>query len=978
MYPNLLGPLLVIVGVLFAVVIAIALRHPVSRRLAFRQLARRRSEAALAIIGSTLGTAIIAGALVVGDTLGASVREAAYRTLGPIDERVITANPQAGDQIAERLQTLRSNPDVDGVLTAHLADGAAAIERDGTTKAEPRVLVWGMDLVAAGQFGVDGSDPGLDGPTPPNSQIVINEPLASSLQVRAGDRIELYFFGADHLLQVARVVPENGLAGAGLGSTVNRNAFIARSTLDQMARRATTKPRTVTFISNTGGVESGVARTDAVTKAIRVAMAGAGANALVETPKREVLDAARVTGDSLGALFLMIGSFSIIAGALLLVNIFVMLADERKSQLGMLRAVGMKRTELVGSLTLEGSTYAVAAIVPGTLLGLGVGWTVAQVAAQIFRNFSASGDGLTIRFAVTSTSLVNAAAMGLIIGIATILVTSIRISRFNVIAAIRDLPFVPTRKARRLVVVAASALAVLTGFAAVPAVAASQAESTYLLPSMTAFLLIPLLRQLIGPRQAITIVAAATLAWSLTAPVIRPHMFDEASMAVFVISGSLVTFSAVALVSQNQDVVLAPIRRLFERPGETGLAVRLAVAYPLAKRFRTGATLVMYALITLVLVLLVEVAGVINKSIDHQVADASAGYSMRLDFSPAESAATLASLRTGDLRGQITGVRPLLSATAFASDPGQRSDDPIRTVAVGVPDGAVSTMSFTKRLDRYDTDAAVWQLVAKDPHYVVLDAFVGAHGGPAGTYYAPGDTFSVTDPRSGHSETKTIAGILTNSLMFYPVAGSDAGNAFPIVGGAAWVREQFGTSAETAAAFVRTAPGVDVPELATRLQGQYLADSLVATPMRTSIRRMFAANIAFFRLMQGFLALGLAIGITGLGVMMVRAVRERRRTIGVLRALGFRARTVERSFLLESGLVAVEGILLGSVLGVLTTWLMYQKSAMFEGVRIGFPIEWVTIVVLAAATVVASLGATLAPARNAAKIRPAIAVRVAD
>ena len=50
-------------------------------------------------------------------------------------------------------------------------------------------------------------------------------------------------------------------------------------------------------------------------------------------------------------------------------------------------------------------------------------------------------------------------------------------------------------------------------------------------------------------------------------------------------------------------------------------------------------------------------------------------------------------------------------------------------------------------------------------------------------------------------------------------------------------------------------------------------------------------------LSDGFLALGLLIGICGLGVVMVRAVRERRRTIGVLRALGFRAKTVERSFL---------------------------------------------------------------------------------
>jgi len=76
--------------------------------------------------------------------------------------------------------------------------------------------------------------------------------------------------------------------------------------------------------------------------------------------------------------------------------------------------------------------------------------------------------------------------------------------------------------------------------------------------------------------------------------------------------------------------------------------------------------------------------------------------------------------------------------------------------------------------------------------------------------------------------------------------------------------------------------------------------------------------------------------------------------------------------------VASEGVLLGSVLGVLTTWLMYQKSAAFDGIRAGFPIVWGTIGILAAATFVASLAATIGPARRASKIKPAVAVRVAD
>src|SRR3954470_7079564 len=126
MYPNLLGPLLVLVALCVAGVTFLVVRQPVSRRLAARQLTRRKTEAVLVVSGAVLGTAIIIGALVVGDTLNHSVRQQAYRTLGPIDERVLSTAPVTGEAAAIRLATLRTDPDVDGVLTARL-DQAAAV-----------------------------------------------------------------------------------------------------------------------------------------------------------------------------------------------------------------------------------------------------------------------------------------------------------------------------------------------------------------------------------------------------------------------------------------------------------------------------------------------------------------------------------------------------------------------------------------------------------------------------------------------------------------------------------------------------------------------------------------------------------------------------------------------------------------------------------------------------------------------------------
>ncbi|MEW1908118.1 FtsX-like permease family protein [Kitasatospora sp. NPDC085895] len=973
MYPNLLLPLLGVLGAALLTLLLVAVRKPVVRRLALRQVARRRTEAALVVTGSVLGTAIIVGALVVGDTLNFSVRQEAYRTLGPVDERIVSTDPAAGRAIADRLRPLAADPDVDGLLTAEVAQAAAVNTHTAQPVAEPRVLAWQIDFDAAARFGADGGPSGLAGPTPPPGQVVLNETLARSLKTGAGRPVTLYLNGHAAEFTVARVVPQQGLAGTGLGGRVNRNAFLPPGTLDAAGAGAT---HAVTLVSNRGGVETGERLTGPVTAEIRSALGPDAGRAAVDTPKHTVLDQAAATGDALGALFLMIGSFSIIAGALLLVNIFVMLAEERKTQLGMLRAVGLKRAHLVGSFSIEGALYALAAALPGVAVGIAVGWGVAVAAAQIFRSWSVDGSGLDIAFAVTPTSLVNGAALGLVIALAAIAATSARISRFNVIAAVRDLPVESGRRPRRRRVAVSTALSLLCALAAVPALARSQAEQTYLLPALAVAFAVPAASRVMPRRAATSIAAALVLLWTLAASVIRPRVFDTPSMAVYVILGTLAAFSAVVLVSENQHTVLRPLRRLTDRPTQQGLATRLAAAYPLAKRFRTGSTMVMYTLIVLVLVLLTEISGIMNASIDQAAADATAGYTLRVDYNP-RAANPLTDLRTGPLARQIEAVAPLLEARGQATDPGHRTPAPLETSVVGVPDGATSGIAFRDRLPGLPDDKAVWDALATHPDYVVLDNFFGHTGGPSGKFYAPGDTLTLTDPVTGRAEPKTIAGVLTSGLAFYPGTGSSA-TVYPLVTGEQAVRTQFGPQAQTAAALIRTTPGTSPEDLAGRLQGSHLSASLVATPIAADVHRLFAANTAFFRLMQGFLALGLLIGITGLGVVMVRAVRERRRTIGVLRALGCQARTVERSFLWESGLVALEGTLLGAALGVLTTWLMYQKSSAFTGLDGGFPVEWAQIAVLAALTLAASLLAAAGPARRAARIRPALAVRLPD
>jgi putative ABC transport system permease protein len=974
-YPNLTPALVGLLAAALAVTAVIALRGPLVRRLALRQVNRRRGEAALVVTGSVLGTAIIVGSFTVGDTLNSSVRQGAYDRLGVIDEVVSSPTPAQGEEAAGRLARLAGDPDVDGLLTVRRHQAAVAKGDGAARRGEPRATVLEVDFAAAARF--EGDAATLAGPAPGAGQAVLNDQLARSLGARAGDRLTFHLYGRPVELQVARVVPARGLAGFG-----DSGAFVAPGTVDPaVAAGAGAEPETLTLVSNTGGVEEGSAASDRVAGKLTAAIGPlASQGTSVDKPKQEVLEEARQAGDSLGSLFLFVGSFAIIAGVLLLVNVFVMLAEERKPELGMLRAVGMRRGRLVRGFVVEGAVYALTAAALGVVVGLGVGRAVVEVAARIFASFSPDEGGLDLAFKVTPTSLVNGFALGFLIAFLTVALTSIRISRVNIIAAIRDLPGEGGRRLKRRWVVLSTVAAAGAGAAAAVAIADGQGVGTYLYPAVAVVALCPLLVRFLPRRAVYSAASLAVLGWGLVASTVRPKVFDDGSSATFIVLGVVLTFSAVLLVSQNQELLLRPLRPLLRRPSGSGLATRLAMAYPVARRFRTGAILIMYGLVVFTLVLITVFGSIVGSTVDRAVADASGGYAVRVDYNPSAPVADPATRFTsGRFAGRVQEVALLSAAEArVAGLPGLTK--PVDTTLVGATPtlGEHGSFRLNARLDRLGgDDRAVWRAVMADPRYVLVDQYLGDTGaGLTAITYRPGDTMAITDPSTGRTRQRTIAGILADDTAFDGIGEHSFGS--PVVMAADGLREHFGPAARTSAALLRTAPGVSDETLAADLQGEFLPQGLVTTRIRHLVEVGYAANRSFFQLMQGFLALGLVVGVAGLGVVMVRAVRERRRTVGVLRALGFPARVVRRAFLIESSFVALEGILLGTALSIVTAYLLFRNDDELQAAGGGFLVPWLAIAVLVGATAAASLAATAWPARKAARIRPAVALRIAE
>lgn len=122
----------------------------------------------------------------------------------------------------------------------------------------------------------------------------------------------------------------------------------------------------------------------------------------------------------------------------------------------------------------------------------------------------------------------------------------------------------------------------------------------------------------------------------------------------------------------------------------------------------------------------------------------------------------------------------------------------------------------------------------------------------------------------------------------------------------------------------------------------------------------------------GIGVIALAIASIGIATALLAAVRERRREIGILKAVGARDRDVLRSFLIEAGVMGAVGGLLGTVLGLTLARAVgaivdgYLRGQGLAGVHVGTPVA-LGIATVTGSTLLA-LVAGAVPARRAARL----------
>jgi putative ABC transport system permease protein len=448
---------------------------------------------------------------------------------------------------------------------------------------------------------------------------------------------------------------------------------------------------------------------------------------------------------------------------------------------------------------------------------------------------------------------------------------------------------------------------------------------------------------------------------------------------MFFLSGVTMVIAGTFVLVYNADLMLAGLALTGGLLSSLVPSIKTAVAYPLANKFRTGMTIAMISLVMFSLVMF----STMNENFDRIFLsdDALAGYDVMVTENPGNPVDDLLGKLqdTGYPTDGIAGEDPVAVANQQISNIKQLNVENPKSdnyPTYGMSQGFIENnkLTFQARATGFGTDEELRTALASNPDYVLVDSFAFQQDfGPPGPLKGlePTDrTFApipieVADAATGQTREVQIIGVISTVAsglytgLYMPQDSFDAVFSKPV----------------TTLHYVRLQPGTEANNTALGIERTLLAQGVQADSLRQIVSDYTAQSRAFTYLMQGFMGIGLFVGIAAVGVIAFRTVVERRQQIGMLRAIGYTRQAVALSFLMESSFTALLGIVSGITLGLLLAYQLVHTDEFVAGGVSGFYVNWMQIVLIGGFAFVASLIMTIIPSRQASSIPIAEALR---
>ncbi len=762
----------VLLGITLVIVIGVfvlALANRIFFKIGVRNIPRRRVQMVLIIFALMLSTTLLSSSLATGDVISSTVQSVAVDNLGSVDESVDARNGSFFDQwIYDRVASLKQRDSNIAGVSGVLIENSLLVA--DVTSRQVRSNVTGMGILPGseqdfGGFKTEvGGQPVHIASLQPN-QVYLNHTTAVLMNAHAGDTLYIYaqrWPNQRYTMHVQAIVADGGLAGALPYLITNVSTF------RQIEHRH--DDLTNIYVANRGGGTKSVALSQTVTDEIRQVIPPW---VDVDQVKANGVQAAQTAQDILSRIFVLFCLFALAIGLLLIFLIFVLLAAERRAEMGMARAIGIQRGHLVLMYVFEGAIYDLCASFVGLAAGVGLGALLVTNVEPILARYDFP---LTLTF--QPRSMIIAYCLGAIFTFLSVTLSAWLISRMTIADALRNLPeserstlplhtlLAQLKNAvmqrgisllarlsvmlERLFEIAISVLRELVLWGILPLVAGIMLFSYGLQKALIAPFSIGLSLIAIGggllvkssiewillvwgidQRRLLSRLLAAVVGLAIVAYWALP--FDalqglglprfQGGIEIFFVAGTMMVLGGIWALIANADLIARPIIAFCSWWPGLHLTARFSSAYPLQHRFRTSLSVTMFSLVIFAMTVMVVIINAMqNQYTNFQVQ--TGGYDIQATayFQPIQNLpAQLAQhginpnvfSEIGEKTSTMSGVIQLNS-----------SDPAWKVYPVQVVNGAFLQgygLQLVARAKGFTSNSQVWQALQNNPHYALID-----------------------------------------------------------------------------------------------------------------------------------------------------------------------------------------------------------------------------------------------------------------
>lgn len=1018
-------------------IVVLALLHKLQFKMGTRNLIRHKSDTIIAILGFMVGTSIICSSMAIGDTMTSMIEDIVYDSYYLMDEYMeiydgmgepVDFNGSLATNISDVVWSLEEENLVDGVSWEYYQN-VAIIDME-TMLFEPVIMARALNPNTYDAFGALEQNGQVLPYDLDQGEAYLGEELSELIESDVGSVVTVSMGPKSWNFTIKAIVDEGGrgssLGGGGLFLNFEDIWELGNVTPEEQGPLGEGRDwrggiYNVLLVSNEGGKVDGADLCpdviDKVEERLEDLEHPLGENQEFEFTgnKKESVDQSIQSMDMFTKLFLVLGTFTIIAGITLIINIFVMLSEERKEEMGISRAVGMRRKDLRLTYLFEGVFYSLISSVVGVILGILSGLAMIWGMQTIFDSLGAGGLDLLGNYTVTPLSIVLSLVAGFTITLGTTLIITRRVAKLNIVSAIRNTPIPRKRpflvtwtqnvcgvynvnscsgdgsklsKVLEYLFDRMTLLGLFSILIGIPAlligISIELAAPTTFGISMILIGFALILKYFLNERITYSIAGILVLIfWIVPIPIFEDYSGD---LEMFILSGIFMVTSAVLLLIWNTDIILWIVEKIITTLKGSPAAIKMAISYPVKKRFRTGVTIFMFALIIFTITGMSMIVHIMSINIEGWEDTLGGGYNVigisNIGMDNLEEI-TLKEEAINPLEVEVydkinwdntmslsIGVLTINMTTTIQ---GMTFDTALPYQCAGVGDRFIERNTYGFSEVDWDLvypdggnekdERDVWRAIKDDPDLVILDGMLGGDSpfGPAGQtgVMQTGDVIKL-ESADGTPYNRTVVGFteqigINGVFMYNKTAENDFG-----------VKEK-------KVHLISVKEGLTEQDVANDLKRVLLKYGFYTVIISDIIDEILEAQNAFFNLFNAFLSLGLIIGIIGLSIVTLRSVYERRHEIGMMRAIGFKRSSVVSSFIGESAFIAGSGLLLGTILGIILGWMLWRDS--FGETMTEFGVPWLKLLLIVGLALGVAILSSIPPSLKAARVSPAESLR---